>query len=135
MGVTYFDETQDRKKLANVEADYRLKCDVCDQEIVLIKFDENEFTIYSPLRSITIEGVNVSEIKKWIEKKNYKKLHELISEKWIQKMGLDYYCPECDKIYCEKDATISINYDEEFAGFYDDTTMTCPKGHERCMDD
>ncbi|MFH1785761.1 MAG: hypothetical protein ABH842_05005 [Candidatus Micrarchaeota archaeon] len=132
MGVTSFDETQDRKKLAKIEADYRLKCDSCGQEIVLIKFGENEFTIYSPLRSITINEVDIVEVKKWIEEKNYLKIHKLIREKWIQKMGLDYYCPECNKLYCEKEASIDINYDE---GFYDDTSMTCPNGHQRCMDD
>jgi hypothetical protein len=46
--------------------------------------------------------------------------------------GLDGYGPECDNVFCGEHLSTRIEYDD---GFYDCMYGTCPKGHERMIDD
>lgn len=46
--------------------------------------------------------------------------------------GLDFYCPDCDKIYYEDHYTLTPVWD---GGFYDYTEGECPNKHKRILDD
>jgi len=48
------------------------------------------------------------------------------------KEGVDAYCPECDRVYCEKHYNLSAVFDD---GFYDCSYGTCSEGHRRKLDD
>lgn len=132
MGVTSFDLSHDKTKLKTMTADFRLKCSICGEDAILIELGEKRFTVSSAIRSITIEYDNINEVKKYLEEKSYQNISDIIREKWVQKMGLDYFCSECNLIYCDDHCQVEINFDD---GFYDDTHGTCPKGHKWCMDD
>jgi hypothetical protein len=46
--------------------------------------------------------------------------------------GLDSWCPSCERVYCSIDFHVKAVFDD---GMYDASWGTCPKGHERRLDD
>ena len=46
-----------------------------------------------------------------------------------------FYCSECNESYCWNCWQSRVVMDEEDPGWYDCTHGTCPKGHEKMIDD
>lgn len=48
-----------------------------------------------------------------------------------------WYCPNCDAIYCRDHWLMQIEFEDDggLPGWYDLTRGTCPRGHERVLDD
>lgn len=47
-----------------------------------------------------------------------------------------FYCPPCDRIYCQKHWQLEIEIENDpLPSWYDCTHGTCPKGHRRIVDD
>jgi hypothetical protein len=53
----------------------------------------------------------------------------------VEHLWAPFYCHECGRIYCVKHWVIMPRFDDEFPGFYDSSTGTCPEGHRRLIDD
>ena len=43
-----------------------------------------------------------------------------------------FYCPDCQRSYCDQHWTTQTRYDD---GFYDQTIGWCPNGHRHKLDD
>ena len=81
-----------------------------------------------------LDKENKEKIFGFLAKNQLKKLHHFLEEKYQKwdMMGIDAYCPECDKIYCRS------HYHpipERENGYYDCTYATCPENHRRMIDD
>ena len=119
----------DREPFYRTPADYVLLCSECDEEIVRLGIKVKLLTISSPLRSYQLEIQGADYIAKKAVEGNLKRLHNILTKDFD---GLDFYCPECDNVYCEKHWVLNPVWDE---GFYDYTEGICPEGHERILDD
>ncbi|MHA1489963.1 MAG: hypothetical protein ACTSRI_09935 [Promethearchaeota archaeon] len=122
-------------KISNTE--YHIPCFECGNIAVKFNLGFNRFK-----QEVTLNWVGITtsksfdkkhskEVFKLLEENNFKGIHSFMKKNHDVE-GLDAYCPECDKIYCR----VHYNAREEFdEGFYDCTYGTCPKGHERIIDD
>lgn len=120
----------DRRSMQGKPADYTLNCSLCDAETVRIGMQGDGLIISSPLRSY---GIRVPDLKKYItaiENNQLGQVHQLLSELGFD--GLDFYCPECDKVFCDEHYKLDPVWDK---GFYDYTEGTCPEDHRRVVDD
>lgn len=121
-----------REVLRNIPADYVLNCSDCDLPIVKIENKIDAFIISSPLRRYAIETnlfIDAHKILKDLRNNKLRELDEILRKDFD---GLDFYCRECNKVYCENHFSLLPVWDD---GFYDYTLGTCPKGHERIVDD
>lgn len=46
-----------------------------------------------------------------------------------------FYCPNCDRSYCNNHWRVELRFDDDFPGWYDCAYGTCPEGHRRLIDD
>lgn len=48
-----------------------------------------------------------------------------------------WYCPACDAVYCRDHWSMRVEFEEDagLPAWYDRTLGTCPRGHERVLDD
>ncbi len=118
-----------RRVLENIVADYVLNCSICSLPIVKIEKAKNGLIISSPLRRYGINVPNLNKILQDLKKGELEELDETLLKGFD---GLDFYCRECDKMYCEDHYSLSPVWE---GGFYDYTDGTCPEGHERIIDD
>lgn len=122
-----------RKALENITADYVLNCSVCNLPIVKLEKKIDALIISSPLRRYAIETnlfINADKILKDLKNNKLGELDKILRENYN---GLDFYCRECNKVYCEKHYLLWPIWED--SGWYDYTLGTCPKGHERVVDD
>jgi hypothetical protein len=76
-----------------------------------------------------VGGEREEPLRAALEEKNAAKLDEL------ERLLAPFYCPRRRQAYCIRHWTVVDNFDEDFPGFYDSTTGTCPQGHCRKVDD
>jgi hypothetical protein len=76
-----------------------------------------------------VGGAQEEPLRAALKEKNAAALYEL------QHLWAPFYCPQCQRSYCIHHWTVVDNFDEDFPGFYDSTTGTCPEGHRRKVDD
>ena len=111
---------------------FLFKCEMknCNKKVAVIDiYKENgEIRISSALRSFAIKTEHLEDIIQAFQKKDFNFIHHYL----VICNGLDGYCPDCNKIYCDDHWTFYPNHDD---GFYDDTKGICIKGHKRIVDD
>lgn len=111
--------------------DIALYCSVCEKKAILFKFlGERIIQIMSAQRCYAVECQDIDAFKKRLQNRDFKLVHEFLIKKDYD--GLDYYCPECDKIYCIDHYAIFPIFEDSF---YDYSVGVCPSGHKREVDD
>ncbi len=122
---------------------YELPCSVCGKtavvwEIGIFKFggvavEEKESLLYHGIATGTqLELAHASNIFKWLEEEKIAEVHAYTRERELLELGIDAYCPECDRIFCGTHYQKMTEWD---GSWYDCTYGTCPKGHRRMIDD
>lgn len=109
---------------------YDFNCDVCGRWAGSIEVSKKELITTSFMGKTTMpKGKKfLDSIIRDVERNDIKSvLDKLLGN------NLAFYCPRCDKSYC-KDHWKTRMYWEDGA-WYDYTMGTCPKGHERMIDD
>ncbi len=53
----------------------------------------------------------------------------------VDPLWAPFYCPECRTCYCRRHWTMRVVFDDEWTSWYDYTEGTCPRGHQRVVDD
>lgn len=126
--INYFPEYA---PLKTNKFDIAIYCSICEKKAILFQFFKKRMIqIMSAQRSYVVECQNIDVFKERLQNKDFKLIHEFLVEKDYE--GLDYYCPECDKIYCIDHYAISPIFE---GVFYDYSVGVCPFGHERWVDD
>ena len=119
-----------RDALERCEADRSLHCDLCQREIVRLAVRGDQLVVASPLRRLGMDAGALNVAPTALLQADPLTLHAAMVR--AHQDGLDFYCPECDKLYCEAHYRCVPQWDE---GFYDYTLGICPEGHERIVDD
>ena len=119
-----------REALLQCEADRSLHCHRCGREIVRLALRDGKLVVASPLRRMRLSAEELGQEPARLLGAPPATLHEAMLNAYQD--GLDYYCPDCDAMYCEAEFRCIPQWDE---GFYDYTLGLCPEGHERVVDD
>ncbi len=53
----------------------------------------------------------------------------------VEPLWAPFYCPECRLCFCHRHWAMRVVFDDEWTSWYDYTEATCPKGHQRIVDD
>jgi hypothetical protein len=53
----------------------------------------------------------------------------------VEPLWAPFYCSECERVYCHEHWQFRLVFDEEWTDWYEETVGTCPRGHERVVDD
>ncbi|MBI4146701.1 hypothetical protein HY489_05185 [Candidatus Woesearchaeota archaeon] len=122
------------------EKEYQLLCQECGKIAATfdlgpgqlgkqIALNYNGITGYSHF-----DATDAPTIFARLEKDDIDKIHTFL-DKYSRRgvRGIDAYCPECKKIYCQDHYKQYEERDEH--NFYSCTYGTCPKGHQRIIDD
>lgn len=120
----------DRRSLTGIRARYKLKCSICGLKTVYVSKRKSNLVISSPLRSFGVPIPNITKFLQEVKNKKLINIHQFLIAKDYD--GLDFYCPECDKIYCENHYALRPHWERDF---YDYTEGKCPNGHKRVVDD
>ena len=119
------------------ESEYNLRCSLCGKVAVVFRlgtwtYTKTESLIYRGItHEVALSVKDAERIFKLLEKGDLASVHSIVDDHPSCE-GIDAYCPECDKIYCWDHYNPIQEFDD---GFYDCTVGTCPKGHERMIDD
>jgi len=120
-----------REALEACRSDHALVAACCDLEVVRLAFEGDRLVVASPLRRYTLRAEDLQgSSPRQAAQLPLAALHDLIQR--ADRDGLDFYCPDCDALYCERHYRCRPQFDE---GFYDYTLACCPRGHERVIDD
>ena len=133
--MTRATDTQPPDRL--VSATYR--CVLCGAEAGHLQLkiyddaDEATFVLRGLVGKTTqwVSRQNMTQLVRVLTAGHARELYELDTE-WAS-----FYCPECDCVYCKAHwhTRIQFDDDDDMRGWYDCTYGTCPKGHERIVDD
>lgn len=106
-------------------------CSLCDKKAIIFDFDEKNglVRLLSTQRAYVVRFPDIKELREKLKKEEYRYFHNFLIKDWD---GLDYYCPECDKIYCIDHYAIFPIFEDVF---YDYSIGVCPFGHKREVDD
>ncbi len=118
-----------RRSLEGIAADLVLNCSSCNLPVVKLEKQEEGVVVSSPLRRFFIGVAGVKKVFEGLREGNLAQFDKLLMKEFD---GLDFYCRECDKVYCEQHYSLRPVWDD---GFYDYTVGKCPEGHERIVDD
>lgn len=115
---------------------YELICSICGKVAMTFHkgiFYGKEGYIYTGVtHECALPMKTIPHITDLLKDDKLAELHEYV-KRWVpMEEGLDGYCPECDKVYCNAHIRTDVEFDD---GFYDCTYGTCPKGHRRIIDD
>ncbi len=119
-----------RQAFEQTEADRSLHCSLCGREIVRIALRGARLVVASPLRRLRLDAEALGADPAALLHAAPAAVHAGMMR--AHQDGLDFYCPDCDALYCEAHYHLRPRWDE---GFYDDTEGTCPAGHTRIVDD
>lgn len=110
-----------------------LLCSVCEKVCGSFTVKDGKIIYFGLTGQKIFDETN--KVLEALLKNDVKSAHkELSKEKGLMKdTGIDCYCPQCDKTYCKDHYTLFEVRDDD--GMYDKTLATCPKGHERKVDD
>jgi len=128
--INYFPEYT---PLEHNKGELIIYCSLCDKKAIIFDFDEKNglVEIMSAQRAYVVKFPNVKRLREQLKKGEYRDFHDFLIKEDCE--GLDYYCPECDKIYCIDHYEITPYFDSPV--FYDYSMGKCPFGHERIVDD
>ncbi len=113
-----------------------LTCAVCGKPAAVIKLTCGKgnkprlvITQFLGTTTASVEEEHVDEVWQALIRGNLDALMEL------DPLWAPCYCPECKQSYCQNHWIVVPRFDEDFPDFYDCAYGTCPKGHERMVDD
>ncbi len=112
-----------------------LCCSICGEKAVTLTLNDTGGSVHiAGLRGYTIafEG-KYEKLRGAIAAQDLRAMHTILWDNHDE--GLDFYCPECDKMYCRNHWRLEVAFDPEWPSWYEDTHGTCPQGHRRLMDD
>lgn len=114
------------------EGELVARCSLCNKKAILFDFDEKNglVRVGSAQRSYIVKFREVKKLREKLEAGEYRHFHDFLIQEDYE--GLDYYCPECNKIYCIDHYQITPYFENMF---YEYSTGKCPLGHERIVDD
>jgi hypothetical protein len=120
-----------RSAMQRCEVDCALHCSCCGRESVRLALLGGRLVVASPLRRFAIGERELGDVDlRALMEGPLDVLHERIVSAGYD--GLDFYCPDCDEVFCEVHMRCVPFFDQ---GFYDFTLGRCPAGHERIVDD
>lgn len=127
--INYFPEYT---PLKSSKGELVVYCSLCDKKAIIFDFNEKNglVRIMSAQRMYVVSFNDIKKLKEKLKKGEYRYFHDFLRKDWE---GLDYYCPECDRVYCINHYQITPYFDSP--EFYDYSTGKCPLGHERIVDD
>jgi len=132
-------DTPTDKKVVKKDANtYVLPCSVCGNYCIVFLLRPSPKTkkqtlYYSGiLVETTFTHAGARKIFQWLDEENLKKVHKYLKRDIQTEEGMDGYCPECDKVYCEDHYHTWEIFDD---GFYDCTKAECPQNHVRIIHD
>jgi len=130
--VKYINYFPEYTPLETDDGELVVYCSLCDKKAIVFDFNEKNglVRLMSAQRSYVIRFPDVKKLKKKLKKGEYRGFHDFLIQEDCE--GLDYYCPECDRIYCLNHYQITPYFENEF---YEYSTGKCPLGHERIVDD
>lgn len=53
----------------------------------------------------------------------------------VEPLWAPFYCSQCGRSYCHDHWQFRLVFDEDWPDWYDETIGTCPRGHQRVLDD
>ncbi len=120
-----------RAAMRQCEVDRSLICQCCGRESVRLALVGGRLAVASPLRRFFVDERELGDVAlRALMEGQLGELHERIVSAGYD--GLDFYCPDCDQVFCEAHMRCVPFFDQ---GFYDFTLGRCPAGHERIVDD
>lgn len=127
------------KRIEKIDDDtYVLPCATCGKNTIVflrrvsLISKKRKLFYASILKEYAFPLKMANKIFTWLDQGDLSKVHKYFKKSTDFEEGIDAYCPKCDKIYCSVHYQVREIFDE---GFYDYTLGTCPKGHERMIDD
>jgi hypothetical protein len=128
-----------RKTVQNGLEEFQVLCDVCGRTAMRFKMGtflgKLGFVYTGITHETTLPMEDKPKVFGMLGREALSELHRYLKESTTMWEGLDAYCPECDKAYCEEHMRMEVVMDEDDPNFYDCTYGTCPKGHRRMIDD
>jgi predicted RNA-binding Zn-ribbon protein involved in translation (DUF1610 family) len=102
----------DRAAFEQTEASVRLRCDQCGREIVRLALREDRLVISSPLRRLRLDAAALGCDPLALLTASKPALHRAMVR--AHQDGLDFYCPDCDALYCEAHFRCIPKWDEGY---------------------
>ncbi|MBD3237808.1 MAG: hypothetical protein GF330_13985 [Candidatus Eisenbacteria bacterium] len=125
------------KELDESEIIARAHCAVCGQVALIFWWGDFWGDEGLVIRGIVHERLappgTEKQILEQLEKGSIGGVHEIIKPFWKADVGLDAYCPKCDRVYCAEHWKLEDIWEDGW--WYDCTYGTCPEGHRRMVDD
>lgn len=113
-----------------IEAQFH--CATCNTVAATLQLtDDNQF-IQSGFMGNSCEGVSgrlAILLARALRQQNIGNIYKLNG------LWAPFYCPTCQATYCNQHWLKEVQFDDDFAGWYDCTYGTCPAGHRRIVDD
>jgi hypothetical protein len=107
-------------------------CSLCDKPAATIALAPDGLIVIAGLigrTTMRIQAEDVPKVRDILARRDACALYAL-NDEWAS-----FYCPACDRSYCADHWHFAVRYDDDFPGWYDSTTGTCPAGHTRLVDD
>ncbi|MCH8205939.1 MAG: hypothetical protein IH956_02935 [Chloroflexi bacterium] len=126
------DYAPDKEVVKSVKGELSLECSICQSPAVVVTVEGSDVFLNSALRRFPIWSRREGRVESLLEDLRAGRSQEAHQAMWKSCDGLDYYCPDCDLLYCADHYEVLPSFDD---GFYDCSHARCPNGHERIMDD
>lgn len=94
----------------------------------------------APAGQLVMEGFLWESSAETVKGPTLRSLHQALTTHDAQllhtldPMWAPFYCPQCQRVYCVNHWHIMPRFDSDYAGWYDGSHGTCPKGHRRLVD-
>jgi hypothetical protein len=109
---------------------YFFGCSICNKPVIKIDIQNQIIMIESILKRFSILVSDIDKIKNIIRKKEFKKIDKILESKGYD--GLDFYCPQCDKIFCLRHYEFFQIY--AYDGQEEYIIARCPNNHEKIVE-
>ncbi len=126
------------------DSEYKVHCSLCENEAGHFFVETPAYSKHSKTpkeKVFSYSGIAAAAylplteakvIGGLLDKNDINTLHLYVKKFKSLEDGLDFFCPECNQIYCRAHYSVREKFDQ---GFYDYATGACPKGHERSIAD
>ncbi len=109
---------------------YYLSCSFCNKPVINIEIQNQIILIKSILKRFGILVSDIDKIKNIIGKKEFNKFDRILESKGYG--GLDFYCPQCNKIFCPQHYKFVQIY--AYDGQKEHIIARCPNNHEKIIE-
>jgi hypothetical protein len=109
---------------------YFFGCSICNKPVINIEIQNQIIIIGSILKRFGILVSDIDKIKNIIRKKEFNKIDRILESKGYD--GLDFYCPQCNKIFCPQHYKLIQIY--AYDGQKEHVIARCPNNHEKIVE-